>query len=290
MINQCYNGNRAKKFVYSEVFKRKVVRDIEEGKYGVYQAMSIYSIGGKMTVYNWLSQYGTKNQDGGNMVSPDEIQNVKDLSKTIKLLVDNHADEYKLIMTGSSSALIKYHFSESLVGRKIVIELFPLSFDEFLRFKEYASLADLIQTDLSDILQDQYANLEKLSEEYMIFGGYPKVVLTGRVERKQGILSDIISSYILKDVNDLFKVEKTNELNHLVKYLAVNIGKEISVNSLSAEIGLPHDTLKQYINILEECYIIKRIEPFHKSLSTELKRTPKVYFVDPGVRIFWLTL
>ena len=86
MINQCYNSNRAKKFVYSEVFKRKVVRDIEEGKYGVYQAMSIYSIGGKMTVYKWLSQYGTKNQEGGNMVSPDESKKTEDLKSRIRYL------------------------------------------------------------------------------------------------------------------------------------------------------------------------------------------------------------
>lgn len=86
MINQCYNSNRAKKFVYSEVFKRKVVRDIEEGKYGVYQAMNIYSIGGKMTVYKWLSQYGTKNQDGGKMVSPNESKETEDLKSRIRYL------------------------------------------------------------------------------------------------------------------------------------------------------------------------------------------------------------
>jgi len=86
MINHCYNVNRAKKFVYSEVFKRKVVRDIEEGKYGVRQAMSIYSIGGKMTVYKWLSRYGTKNQAGGNMVSPDESRKTEELKSRVRYL------------------------------------------------------------------------------------------------------------------------------------------------------------------------------------------------------------
>ncbi len=86
MINQCYNVNRSKNFVYSEVFKRKVVRDIEEGKYGVSQAMSIYGIGGSMTVYKWLSRYGTMNQAGGNMVSADESKKTEDLKSRIRYL------------------------------------------------------------------------------------------------------------------------------------------------------------------------------------------------------------
>jgi predicted AAA+ superfamily ATPase len=70
----------------------------------------------------------------------------------------------------------------------------------------------------------------------------------------------------------------------LVRYLAVNIGKEINLNTLTSEVGIHRETLKSYLNILEECYIISRIRPFHKNLSTELKKTPKVYFIDPGIR------
>lgn len=229
-------------------------------------------------------RFNRKDNSDRTFVFIDEIQYVNDLSKTIKLLVDHHSDEFKLIMTGSSSALIKHNFSESLVGRKIVYELYPLNFDEFLRFKEQAPLADAINEDFTAIPHDRYPFLERLSEEYMVFGGYPKVVLSEGTDLKQRNLLDIASSYILKDIKDLFRIEKTEHLNHLIKYLAVNIGKETSVNSLAAEIGLNRDTLKSYLSILEECYIIKRLKPFYQNLSTELKKTPKVYFTDLGIR------
>ncbi len=229
-------------------------------------------------------RFNRKQNKSRTYIFIDEIQYVTDFSKTIKLLVDHHSDEFKLIMTGSSSALIKYHFSESLVGRKIIFELFPLSFDEFLRFKDHSTLADAIKHDHASIPLDQYKVLEDLGEEYMTFGGYPKVSLTENISEKQRILNDLASSYILKDIKNLFRIEKIEQLNHLIRYLSVNITKEININALANEVGLNRETLKSYLNVLEECYIISKIRPFHKNLTTELKKTPKLFFIDLGIR------
>jgi len=229
-------------------------------------------------------RYNRKKSDSLCYVFIDEIQYVTDFSQTVKLFVDHHSAEFKLIMTGSSSALIKYHFRESLVGRKVTYDLYPLSFKEFLRFKELDKLARTIEEAPEAIPVDQYIVLERMSEEYMIFGGYPKVVLSERTEDKQEILADIASSYILKDIKDLFKIEKIENLNHLVRNLAVNIGKEINISSLATEVGLHRETTDNYLRILEECYIIRRLKPFHGNLNKELKKIPKVYFVDHGIR------
>jgi len=214
----------------------------------------------------------------------DEVQYIKDLSQTIKLLVDHHSEEFKLVMTGSSSALIKYQFKESLVGRKIVFELYPLSFNEFLHFKQREDIVRLTTLVADRIPVAYIKQLQDLASEYMVYGAYPKVVLSANIEEKSRILADLLSSYILKDIKDLFRIEKPEALNHLCRILATNTGKESSLAGLSNEVGLHARTLSDYLRILEECYVIRRLQPYYKNLANELRKSPKFYFVDPGIR------
>lgn len=217
----------------------------------------------------------------------DEIQYLQDFSKSIKYLVDHYSEQFKLIMTGSSSLLIKKSFTESLVGRKDVFELYPLSFSEYCLFKGEARIAQMLadkSTGSITALHTQQAKLNRLIKDYILYGGYPQVVLSDNREEKIRLLRDIVSSYILKDVKYLFRIEKIDQFNHLIRYLAINIGKELNIKSISREIGLYWDTVQKHILALQESYVISQIKPFHKNLSTELRQMPKVYFIDTGVR------
>ncbi|MBM4403166.1 MAG: DUF4143 domain-containing protein [Candidatus Cloacimonetes bacterium] len=199
-------------------------------------------------------------------------------------MVDHHANDYKLIMTGNSSAVIKYHFRDSLVGRKAVYELYPLNFAEFLIFKGEDRLAHAISESPQSIPDSYRSALDRYFEEFIIFGAYPKVVKARTKAEKWDILMDIAGSCILKDNRDLFRIEKPQKLNHLVQYLCINIGKELNINNLSNEVGLHNQTTRSYLDILEECYVIKRLKPYHRNLSTELRKMTKLYFVDTGIR------
>lgn len=225
-----------------------------------------------------------KSGEGRVFVFIDEVQYLGDISKFVKLMVDHHSAEFKLIMTGSSSALIKHQFRDSLVGRKLIYELYPLSFDEFLLFKGEDKLAAAVKAKPKNIPGSLRRLLEKYLEEFIIFGSYPKVVKAQTIDEKWDILKDIAGSCILKDIRDLFRIEKPQQLNHLVKALCVNIGKELNINSLSNEVGLHRETTKSYLDILEECYVIRRLKPFYSNMSTELRKMNKQYFVDTGIR------
>ncbi|MDZ4181326.1 MAG: ATP-binding protein [Candidatus Cloacimonadaceae bacterium] len=214
----------------------------------------------------------------------DEVQYLSDFSRIVKLMVDHHSEDFKLIMSGSSSALIKYHFKDSLVGRKLVYELLPLCFEEFLLFKSEDKLAKAIIEAPESIPDNRRQDLERYLEEFIVFGSYPKVVKVNTFREKWDILKDIVSSYILKDIKDLFKIEKTHQLNHMIRFLSLNIGKELNIHNLSNEVSLHRETARSYLDILEECYIIRRLKPFHQNLGTELRRMNKLYFVDSGVR------
>lgn len=223
-----------------------------------------------------------------NYVFIDEIQYFEDFSKFIKILVDHHSGSVKLFLSGSSSAQIKTKFKESLVGRRYVFNLFPLTFKEFLIFKERQSLADkldkLFYEWTSDDLRFARDELISLLQEYIIFGGYPEVAKISEKDRKIRHLNEIIDAYVVKDIRSVFTVRNIDKFNHLVRFLALNFTQLFSVDSTSTEVGLFRETVENYLGILEDTFILRRLRPYHRNKSTELKRTPKVFFLDNGLR------
>ncbi len=217
----------------------------------------------------------------------DEIQYLSDFSKTVKILVDHFAEEFKFVMTGSSSLLIKHQFSESLAGRKEIAVLHPLSFAEFCLFKGEAKIAGQLGADLDSghhPLLTLPARMEELTGEYAIFGGFPGVVAESGQKRKIELLNDIVTSYILKDIKHILRIEKIQELNRLIKNLAVSTGKEINISELSRNVGLHRESVQKYLLTLEESFIVSTIRPFYSSLDKELRKMPKVYLHDTGIR------
>ena len=203
----------------------------------------------------------------------DEIQYLQDPSSFLKLIVDHHP-EIQLIVSGSSSFNIKSKFSDSLVGRTVNFEIFPLSFSEFLRFKK-------INNSMTDKLLSLY-------NEYMAYGGYPKIVLDDDIKHKEIYLQQIIDTYIRKDISDLANVKDTKKFNDLLKVLASFSGQLLKVSELSDICGLALQTINSYLEILEETYIIKLVSPFSTSAKVEIAKTPKIFFYDTGIlQMLW---
>ena len=216
----------------------------------------------------------------------DEVQYAGDLSKTLKIMVDHYSEEFKFVMTGSSALQIKHNFSESLVGRKEIMVLHPLSFAEFCLFKGEDKIAPYLNLPLSEnnpllTLTDR---LEALLGEYIIYGGFPEVVNQSGKKRKIELLNDIVSSYVLKDIKHILRLEKIQELNKMIALLARSIGKEINISELSRNVGLHRETVDKYLITLEESFIISILRPFTSNLEKELRKMPKIYLTDTGIR------
>jgi len=226
-----------------------------------------------------------------NLIIFDEIQLLADPSNMLKLIHD-HFENLKIVATGSSSLQIKEKFSDSLAGRKRVYKIEPLDFDEFLLFKKEEKLLRLRKMfqeednklSLSSIVQSQSRRFLDLFEEYLIYGGYPEVVLTNGRDEKIEKLNSIASSYIQKDIKDLANIENIDGYNKLIQYLSINIGNMINFSTISIAIGLSMPTVKKYINLLQETFIIDKLPPFFKNKNKEISKNGKIFFTDIGVR------
>ena len=212
----------------------------------------------------------------------DEIQYLNDPSSFLKLTADHHKF-LKLIVTGSSSFDIQSKFKDSLVGRTVDFEIFNLSFSEFLEFKEYVFYEE-------DVFSDKkIEELRNLFSEYVLYGGYPKIVLSPEVHRKEKYLQQIIDTYVRKDIRDLADVKDINKFNKLVEILASQSGNLLNVTELSNTCGTAKQTVERYLFILENTYILKQVRPYHKNIRSELFKVPKIFFYDSGLmQMLWL--
>ncbi len=212
----------------------------------------------------------------------DEIQYLNNPANFIKLVVD-HCPNIKLIASGSSTFEIKKKLEKALVGRTYTFEIFGLSFEEFLLFKNYGKKSIPIYTNIKQ------QELVKLFEEFTIFGSLPKVVLMTEKEKKEKYLWQIIDTYLRKDIRDLAGVKEIDKFNKLLEILSSQSGKLINVQELANSCGMAKKTVERYLFVLENTYIIKLIRPFHNNLRSELFKTPKIYFYDSGLaNLLWL--
>jgi len=212
-------------------------------------------------------------------VALDEIQYVPNLPSVVKYLADNY--QIKFLLTGSSSFYLKNYFTESLAGRKVVFELFPLTFGEFLSFR---AVTYQRRERFADMHFDPYEfeRLKNHYEDYLLYGGLPSVVLEERPSARKDILNDIFSSYINIDVRTLADFQKIGELQQLLRVLALRIGNKVDQTKLALVVGISRPTLAQYLEFLEKTYVIARIPAFAGG-DKPAALGKKLYFCDNGI-------
>ncbi len=238
-----------------------------------------------------LEQQGL-NKDERMYIAIDEIQTLPNISSVVKYLNDHY--NIKFILTGSSSYYLKNLFTESLSGRKKLFELYPLDFGEFLTFKNVPHKSISSITDIKNFNthgQDskhefdahEYERLKAYYEEYIEFGGFPKVVLANSREEKRQILEDIISSYINIDIKSIADFKDANAISNLVKMLAARTGSKLDYSKIGRLIGLSRQTVQNYISLFEKTYLISLVSVHSNNKDREIVKAQKIYFQDNGL-------
>ncbi len=204
---------------------------------------------------------------GHELAVLDEVQYCEGAGRNLKYLVDNGN---WLWITSSSERVLAKEVLAHLVGRVHVMRLMPFDVDEFIDAKGHKVRSGAI--------------LGRAVWEHMLYGGYPRVVLTEDARTKQDRLESLYETMILKDVAYTFSIDKVSELDRLVRYMALTPGGPLNTQSLSDNLDLSVPTLKKYLDALEKSYLIVQVPPFFSNKLKEITKQPKVYFVDTGLR------
>jgi len=219
----------------------------------------------------------------------DEIQYVKSAGKFLKLIYDT-IKNVKIIITGSSTLDLN-EVGSYLVGKALFFELFPFSFAEFLRAKDIKTYEYYIKNKfnvnspkkLNTLFLDK---LNLLLKDYITYGGYPKIVLEKEIESKRFLLKNLFITYIEKDIVKVYGIRYKQKIIDLIRNLSSINSSIVNYDELGNLAGLYNKELKEILSILEDTYIIRLIKPFHKNLASELRKNPRVYFIDTGLRNF----
>jgi predicted AAA+ superfamily ATPase len=211
----------------------------------------------------------------------DEIQYLKNPTNFLKYIYDTYSDTIQLIVTGSSSFYLDTKFHDSLIGRKFLFDMYSLSWEEFLHFKQEDELYAKKQNKTLSLID--HRNLEQLRNEYCIYGGYPEVVLLSNHEHKREYLKQYLREYVKKDITDA-GVKLQDKYMYILKLLASQIGQLINAHEISNLLGISSSTVQEYLIIMQRSFHIGLVRPFYKNIRKEIIKMPKGYFLDSGIR------
>lgn len=196
----------------------------------------------------------------------DEAQFVENIGRCIKRMVDQKTDAL-IFLTGSSSLKLIKGVQESAVGRIEFHTLFPLS------------IGELVEAKSKDWVRK---NIERL----LVLGSYPEVIdnFDEDADTLSQYMLDYVNGIFLQDIYQLAEIRKSNSLMNLLRILAASAGSQITYDNLARETGMHKETVERYLDLLEQNFVIFRVNSYANNIANELKKSKKIYFFDNGVR------
>lgn len=196
----------------------------------------------------------------------DEAQRIPDIGINLKIIHDQKT-ELRVIVSGSSSLDLANRIVEPLTGRTWTYTLFPVSLEEWRRFRQYPTYM-----------------LDSQLEELLLFGNYPEAITIPGKDRKIQYLNELRRAYLYKDILALANIRYPEKLDQLVQLLAYQIGQLVSIQELANNLQVSRETVANYIDLLEKGFVVFKLPGFSGNLRKEITKMSKIYFYDLGVR------
>ena len=259
---------------------RKIMNNLEQsGKQVMFLNMDIESNARILHSQEHLvSRIQLEFGDNYGYVFIDEIQHKQDAGRFLKGLYDMQLP-YKFVVTGSGSLELKEQISEALTGRKHLIEMHPVSFHEYLDYKTGYAYSERLE----EFCRLEHSAVLRYLNEYLTFGGYPRVITSETSVMKHEVMEEIFSSYITKDITYLLGVRSPEKFTRLIQLLAIQCGRLVNHAQLASDVGVAVETIMKYMWYAEQTFVIENIKPWFTNSKKELIKSPTVYFNDLGM-------
>ena len=209
----------------------------------------------------------------------DEVQRVPDLLRAIKKSVDDDRRAGRFLLTGSANILTMPQVSESLAGRMEIVNLLPLSRAE-IRGKKPGFLKAAFDSKLGKPAESM---IGKDLVQAVLTGGYPEMLRREDPKRRQTWARDYIRALVQRDVREVADVEKLDQMPKLLQVLAHHSGSLTNFTQMGAQVGFDDKTTRKYVAILEQLFLVRKVEPWFQNQLKRLVKTPKLHFLDSGL-------
>lgn len=210
----------------------------------------------------------------------DEVQRAPGLLLAIKESVDNDQRPGRFLLTGSAHLMTLPHIADSLAGRMAMIRLLPLAQSE-LRRVEPKFLYKVFEGEIPHV-DNQLLVAGKLAEA-VIAGGYPEAIKRKSGARRQDWYLNYIDALIHRDVKDIAQIDKIHQLQALLRMLAQYNGRLVNYSGMGAPLNMSHTLTRKYLGILEQLFLIRKLNPWYSNKLKRLTKTPKLHFLDTGL-------
>ncbi len=205
----------------------------------------------------------------------DEVQNVAGWESWVR--GRSETEDIKIFITGSSSQMLSREIGAKLTGRNVSFEVYPLSFQEFLRFNNLEVLTDLAY-------MAKKATVRKLFNDYLKYGGFPEVVLKEATEDKELLLKNYFEDLLYRDIVTRYEIRDVANLRNLAVYLLTNVAKLTSITKLKNNFTISQDKTENYVSAIMESYLLFQLRMFSFSLKNTMRAGFKPYAIDTGLR------
>lgn len=205
----------------------------------------------------------------------DEVQVVNQWEKFARFLHENK--KAHVFLTGSSSKLLSSEYATVLAGRHVDMEVYPLSFREFLAFKE------VLLKDKMDIVSKRH-EIKRFISEYLKWGGFPKPTLLEKEQDKKELLNSYFRDITIKDIAMRHRIKDIGKLEELAKYYLSNVSSLQSFNKIKNMLGISIDTVERFSRYFSDAYLIFFVKKFSFSEKEQILNPKKVYCIDTGLR------
>jgi len=207
----------------------------------------------------------------------DEFQYAKMGGKHLKYIYDT--SDKKIFISGSSAMELSINAIKYLAGRIFVFNLYSFSFGEFLRVKD-ENLHRLYEKADINISLPISKKIGYYLDEYMTYGGYPRVILSKSSEEKKEVLKNLLSIYLLRDIKEIAKIADETKMYKLLKALSLQIGNVVVYSELSKLVGVNVVQLKEYLSVFEKAFLTKAFSPFFTNKQLEIVKNLEIFFFD----------
>ena len=195
----------------------------------------------------------------------DEVQRVPELISAIQVKVDDDRRKNgRFILTGSHQPRLREAVAQSLAGRTTIHTLLPLSLEEIENDGKLEGLDDNL---IRGFMPELY--LDNAREPYLYYRDY-------------------LNTYIEKDLRQMLEIKNLNAFIRFMTLLAGRVGQVVNLSSMAGEVGLSSTTLGQWLSVLEDSFVVFRLQPYFSNISKRIIKSPKIYFVEPGLATYLL--